>query len=100
MIFYGNDHYRKSFPEFMRAASKNTGKSYITDWLDYSIISAAQVTHDGFPAEKDIFSEKYQEREHRFVGGKHIPYRNLRVQKPFFVDKDGSVKHLEKPNGN
>ena len=100
MIFYGNEHYKKSFPEFMKAASKNTGKSYITDWLDYSILSAAQVTHEGFPAEKDIFSKKYQEREHRFVGWKHIPYRNLRVKKPFFVDQHGMVKHVEKPDGN
>ena len=100
MIFYGNEHYRKSFPELMKAASENTGKSYITDWLNYSILSAAQVTHEGFPAKKDIFSEKYQEREHRFVGWKQMPYRNLRVSKPFFVDKDGLVKHVEKSNGN
>ena len=100
MIFYGNERYKKSFPDFMKAASKNAGKSYITDRLNYSIVSAAQVTHEEFPAEKDIFSEKYKEREHRFVGKQQMPYQNLLIRKPFFVDKRGKVKHLEKPIGN
>ena len=96
MIFYGNERYKKCFPDFMKAASGNTGKSYMTDWLNYSIVSTAQVTHDGFPAEKDIFSAKYKERKKRYVGLNNMPYRNPRVKKPFSVDKYGVVKHLEK----
>ena len=100
MIFYGNEQYKKNFPELMKAAAENTGKPYLTDWLNYSIVSAAQVTHAGFPAEKDIFSAKFKPRENRQVGGQHMPYRNLRIKKPFFIDKHGAVKHLEKPIGN
>ena len=83
----------------MKAASENTGKPYVTDWLDYSIVSAAQVTYAGFPAEKDIFSAKYKGRGNRHVGGQEMPYRNLRVKKPFYVDKHGKLKHLEKTVG-
>ena len=100
MIFYGNECYKQCFPDLMKAASENREKPYITDWMNYSIVSTAQVTHAGFPAEKDIFSAKYKGRENRDVGGKHIPYRHPRVKKPFYVDKHGKVKHLEKPNGN
>ena len=84
----------------MKAAAENTGKPYITDWLNYSIVSTAQVTHAGFPAEKDLFSAKYKGRENRHVGGQRKPYRNLRVKKPFYVDKHGIVRHSEKTNGN
>lgn len=99
MIFYGNERYKQCFPDFMKAASENTGKPYMTDWINYSIVSSAQVTHAGFPAEKDIFSAKYQSRGNRHVGGQNMLYRNLRVKKPFYVDKHGLVRHLEKPNG-
>ena len=84
----------------MKAAAKNTGKPYLTDWLNYSILSVAQVTHAGFPAEKDIFSAQFKGRENREVGLHRMTYRNLRIKKPFFVDKHGAVKHLEKPIGN
>lgn len=100
MIFYGNERYKQCFPDFMKAAAENTGKPYITDWLNYSIVSTAQVTHAGFPAEKDLFSAKYKGRENRHVGGQRKPYRNLRVKKPFYIDKYGMIKHLEKPNEN
>ena len=100
MIFYGNEQYKKNFPELMKAAAENTEKPYLTDWLNYSILSVAQVTHAGFPAEKDIFSAKFKGRENRQVGAQNMPYRNLRIKKPFFVDKHGMVKHLEKPIGN
>ena len=100
MIFYGNEQYKKNFPELMKAAAENTEKPYLTDWLNYSILSIAQVTHAEFPAEKDIFSAKFKGRENRQVGAQNMPYRNLRIRKPFFVDKHGMVKHLEKPIGN
>lgn len=94
MIFYANDAYRKSFPLFLQTAAKNAGKPYITDWMVHSIISTAQVTHDGFPAEKDIFSAKFTGREDRHIGVKEFPYRKTEVRKPFYVDRNCAKKTL------
>lgn len=94
LIFYCNEQYRKCFPAFMQAAAKNTGKPYMTDWLNYSIISAAQVTHEGFPDAKDIFSPGYQGRENRYIGSDGFLYRKNEVRKPFFTDSDLVEKTL------
>lgn len=95
MIFYGNEQYWKSFPAFMQAAAGNTGKPYMTDWLVHSIISTAQVTHDGFPAGKDIFSAGFKERSKRHIGGgKRFPYQKNEVNKPFFIDRNCVEKPL------
>jgi heptose-I-phosphate ethanolaminephosphotransferase len=95
MIFYGNEQYWKSFPAFMQAAGGNTGKPYMTDWLVHSIISTAQVTHDGFPAGKDIFSAGFKDRKKRHIGGgKRFPYQKNEVGKPFFIDRNCVEKPL------
>lgn len=95
MIFYGNEQYRKSFPAFMQAAAGNTGKPYMTDWIVHSIISTAQVTHDGFPAGKDIFSAGFKARKDRQIGGgTRFPYQKNEVGKPFFIDRSCVEKPL------
>ncbi len=94
MIFYANEQYRKVFPEFWNTAAKNTGKPYITDGMVHSIISTAQVTHDGFPAEKDIFSAKFTGREDRHIGVKGFPYHKTEVRKPYYIDRNCAKKTL------
>ena len=55
-VFWANDQYRRAFPQLVEGAARNRHSPMQADTLIWSIISAAQVTFDGFPREKDIFS--------------------------------------------
>ena len=68
MIFYGNSAYCRYFPEFIKNARSNQSKASGGDYLDNSIISAAQVTFDGFEHGKDLFSPQYRAPQLRTLG--------------------------------
>ena len=74
-VFWTNEEYRRAFPQFVADAAGNRHAPIQTDRLIWSIISAAQVTFDEFPYEKDIFSGgRYRPPEVRWMKYK-TPYR-------------------------
>lgn len=78
-LLWTNDEYRREFPQFMARAARNLHAPMQTDRLIWSVISAAQVTFDGFPREMDIFS-----------GGDYRPARQrlMRYRIPYYPSAD------------
>ncbi len=91
-IFYANPEYLRTYPDFIKQASANLSKPYQTDHATYAIISAAQITFDNFPCEKDIFSSRFIPREKRFLGESNSEYRTrkgLKWQNPPSAGENG-----------
>ena len=65
-LLWTNGEYRRTFPQLAADAARNRHEAFQADRLIWSIISAAQVTFDGFPRGEDIFSgEHYRPPELR-----------------------------------
>lgn len=75
-ILYANPKYREKYPFFMTSAAANQHKSYQTDWAMYAFFSAARITFEQFPYEKDIFSDKFVPPEKRFLGSSNVEYHS------------------------
>ena len=94
-VFFGNTLYRRSSPEFMAQASANIHTPWQTDSLLYSLLSAAGVTFENFPYEKDIFSAACKGRSHRKIGTSHATYIKKQVKPPFTMDQKGEIQPLK-----
>ncbi len=75
-MLYANPVYQKCYPDFLADASKNTKKPYQTDHAMYSVFSAARITFNGFPYEKDIFSAEFIPTDKRFLGDTAVEYKS------------------------
>ena len=75
-VLYTNPKYREKYPFFMISAAANQHKSYQTDWAMYAFFSAARITFEQFPYEKDIFSDKFVPPEKRFLGSSNVEYHS------------------------
>ena len=74
-VFWANGEYRREFPQFWADAARNRHAPMQADTLIWSIVSAAQVTFDKFPRDRDIFSgADYRPPELRLMKYK-TPYR-------------------------
>ncbi|MGN0872504.1 MAG: sulfatase-like hydrolase/transferase, partial [Victivallales bacterium] len=73
-VLYANPKYREKYPFFMTSAAANQHKSYQTDWVMYAFFSAARITFEQFPYEKDIFSDKFVPPKKRFLGSSNVEY--------------------------
>ncbi|MBR2911303.1 MAG: phosphoethanolamine transferase, partial [Lentisphaeria bacterium] len=95
LLFYGNNHYKKAFPEIMKAAAANVKKPYMTDHLDYAILSMLQVTYRDFPFEKDLFSTAFTGRQERLFSAQRKVYHKKEVSKPFVTNKKGVLTSVQ-----
>lgn len=75
-VFYANPRYREKYPSFIASAAANQHKCYQTDWAMYAFLSAAQITFEHFPYEKDIFSTKFVPPKKRFLGSSNVEYHS------------------------
>ncbi len=73
-VFYTNAAYRKSFPEFIKAAAGNQAKPFSADMGTYPLISAGQITFDGFPYGNDLFAPGFVPHSKRTLGISDVPY--------------------------
>lgn len=84
-VFWTNDAYRRAFPRLVADAARNRHAPMQADRLIWSCLSAAQVTFDGFPHGKDVFSgERYRPPELRQMKYKtpyHPSAAKLKLQK-------------------
>ena len=96
LLFYGNPHYKQAFPDFMKSAAANVRKPYMTDHLDYAILSTLQVTYKDFPSEKNLFSADFAGRETRLFSAQQKVYCKKEVQKPFVTNKKGELQSVQK----
>jgi|GEM_PF-1368272 len=74
-LLWTNGRYQAAYPKFVPDAARNRHAPMQADTLIWSILSAAQVTFDGFPRNRDIFSgAAYRPPELRQMKYK-TPYR-------------------------
>ena len=95
LLFYGNAHYKQAFPEFMKEAAANVKKPYMTDHLDYAILSMLQVAYKDFPREKDLFSAAFTGRKTRLFSAQQKVYCEKEVRKPFVTNKKGELVSVQ-----
>ena len=73
-VLYGNKQYRNKFAELWTAAGKNTDRAFRSDWLMYPLYSAAGITYEDFPENKNLFSSSYEPPEKIFLGDSSCLY--------------------------
>ena len=92
----GTQFQGQAFPEFMKEAAANVKKPYMTDHLDYAILSSLQVTYKDFPSEKNLFSADFAGRETRLFSAQRKVYCEKEVRKPFVTNKKGELVSVQK----
>ena len=89
-VFYANAAYREKYPETIKTIQANLDKPYVTDDLMYSVFSAAQITFDDFPHDKDLFSPGFTPPVRRCMGGSSALYETRR--NPFSIPSASEQK--------
>lgn len=75
-VFYANPGFRTRYSTFLADVGKNVDKPFLTDHIMYPILSAAQISFDGFPRRFDLFSSDYVPRTERKAGYSKVPFRS------------------------
>lgn len=73
-VLYANKQYRNQFAALWTDAGQNTNRLFMTDWLMYPLYSAAGITFDDFPENKNLFSDSYEPPAKIFLGDSSRQY--------------------------
>lgn len=68
-LFWGSAEYCHVYAETIAAARSNRHKPHQTDDSFWSLLAAAQLTWEGFPHHRSLFSHSYQPPARRYLGG-------------------------------
>ena len=74
-VFYANPGFRGRYGAFLADIGKNVDKPFMTDHIMYPILSAAQISFDGFPRRFDLFASDYVPPPERKAGHSNVLYR-------------------------
>ena len=75
-VFYANPAFREKHKSLLDDIGKNVDKPFLTDHIMYPILSAAQISFDGFPRHFDLFSSGFVPLAERKKGRNDAVYHS------------------------